>query len=390
MKLLAKNLILASLIMVAGFGTATAQNNPDPLQSGFQNPPESARPRVWWHWMNGNITKEGIKLDLEWMHRVGLGGFQNFDAALQTPQVVDKRLAYMTPEWKDAFKYATTLADQLGMEEAIAGSPGWSESGGPWVPASQGMKKYVWSETEVKGGKPFTGTLADPPEVTGAFQNEGIHDQEPPPGTQAIPQYYADSVVVAYKKSAIDMPVEALHAKITASGGSPDVAMLSDGDLEKTTGIPIPAVGEVSWIQYEFPEPQSIRSITYVTKDPDWIQALVAGIAAPEKTLEASDDGQSFHEIVKLGSSDAPEHTISFPAVTAKYFRVTFKRPPPPQIPDWAAGIDPASMGIKVPPPPTTTKLQNWCFIPERASTILKKRLHLFRNRISMALRRRK
>ena len=43
--------------------------------------------------MNGNISKEGIKLDLEWMHRVGLGGFQNFDAALSTPQVVDHRLA---------------------------------------------------------------------------------------------------------------------------------------------------------------------------------------------------------------------------------------------------------------------------------------------------------
>src|ERR1039458_10827436 len=90
--------------------------------------------------MNGNITKEGIKLDLEWMHRVGLGGFQNFDAALDTPQVVDHRLAYMTPEWKDAFKYATTLADQFGMEEAIAGSPGWSESGGPWVTAGEGMR----------------------------------------------------------------------------------------------------------------------------------------------------------------------------------------------------------------------------------------------------------
>ena len=83
--------------------------------------------------MNGNITKEGIKLDLEWMHRVGIGGFQNFDASLFADTVVEKRLVYMTPEWKDAFAYATTLADQLGLEEAIAGSPGWSESGGPWV-----------------------------------------------------------------------------------------------------------------------------------------------------------------------------------------------------------------------------------------------------------------
>src|SRR5437899_12052158 len=97
------------------------------------------------------------------MHRVGVAGFQNCDAALDTPQVVDKRLVYMTPEWKDAFKYATTLADRLGLEEAIAGSPGWSESGGPWVPASEGMKKYVWSETFIEGGKPFTGTLAHPP-----------------------------------------------------------------------------------------------------------------------------------------------------------------------------------------------------------------------------------
>ena len=152
------------------------QASTDTLEQGFRQPPDSAKPRVWWHWMNGNISKEGIKLDLEWMHRVGLGGFQNFDAALATPQVVDHRLAYMTPEWKDAFKYATTLADQLGMEEAIAGSPGWSETGGPWVPASQGMKKYVWSETLVEGGKPFTGTLAHPPSNTGAFQNMGVRD----------------------------------------------------------------------------------------------------------------------------------------------------------------------------------------------------------------------
>lgn len=54
----------------------------------FQNPPQSARPRVWWHWMNGNITKEGIKADLDWMKSIGLGGVQHFDANLGTPQIV--------------------------------------------------------------------------------------------------------------------------------------------------------------------------------------------------------------------------------------------------------------------------------------------------------------
>src|SRR5256885_5734477 len=102
-------------VWIIGLGQLHAQNSADALKQGFENPPNGARPRVWWHWMNGNITKEGIKLDLEWMHRVGLGGFQNFDAALSTPKLADQRLVYMTPEWKDAFKYATTLANQLGI-----------------------------------------------------------------------------------------------------------------------------------------------------------------------------------------------------------------------------------------------------------------------------------
>ena len=83
--------------------------------------------------MNGNITKEGIQKDLEWMDRSGIGGLMNFDANLFTPVVVKQKLAYMTPEWKDAFKFTTELAKQKNLELAIAGSPGWSVTGGPWV-----------------------------------------------------------------------------------------------------------------------------------------------------------------------------------------------------------------------------------------------------------------
>jgi hypothetical protein len=331
MKRLVTKLITAGFVLVFGLGTVAAQSKPaqskpDSLRSGFDNPPQSANPRVWWHWMNGNITKEGIKLDLEWMHSVGIAGFQNFDANLTTPQVVTKRLPYMSPGWKDAFKYATVLADQLGMEEAIAGSPGWSESGGPWVPASQGMKKYVWSETFVEGGRPFTGRLAHPPTVTGAFQNLIRHDEPLAPGV-AEPQFYADSAVVAYRRPASDVPLAELHPKITASAGEPDIAMLSDGDLEKTTKLPIPAVGQSAWIQYEFAAPTAIRALTYVMRNPDRGAANRAGYVVPLKTLEASDDGVSFRTIVDLPDRGSIEHTLAFPAVTAKYFRVAFKRP---------------------------------------------------------------
>jgi len=354
-EMIRQTLKLAALVLVAAAIAGAQEKSPsDPLKSGFENPPQSARPRVWWHWMNGNITKEGIKLDLDWMHRAGLAGYQNFDAALQTPQVVEKRLAYMTPEWKDAFKYAITTGDQYGMEMAIAGSPGWSETGGPWVPAAEGMKKYVWSETPVEGGKPFSGVLKPPPSNTGAFQNIGIRDELGTPNESKIPQFYADSVVFAYKKSPVDQSVESLNAKITSNGDSLDPAVLSDGDLEKTTTIPIPAVDKDSWVQWEFPQATTIRSITFVTRDPGWIESMVARMSAPEKSLESSDDGQNWKAVAKLESGDAPEHTVSFAPVTAKYFRVTFKRTPPPPIPDWAEGIDPSSFGVKLPPVPTT------------------------------------
>jgi hypothetical protein len=347
-----RNLLVIVLLSLGSLGAAMAQNTADALHSGFENPPESARPRVWWHWMNGNISKEGIKLDLDWMHRVGLGGFDSIDASLATPQVVPHRIIYMTPEWDSAFLYATRLGDEYGMEESINSSPGWSETGGPWVSPSEGMKKYVWSKTEIEGGQPFQGKLAPPPENTGAFQNVGVHDalrgQAGPP-----PQFYADSVVVAYRQPETDVSLASLHPDITSSGGSPDFTMLTDGDLSKFTGIPIPPAGQKAWIQYAFPQPVTIRAVTLVTNDPSRIVAMIYGIAPPQKALEASDDGQTWHTVSELATGESPETTVSFPAVTAKYFRVIFLRVPPPPPPAWAKGLDPKSFGLNVGAAPT-------------------------------------
>src|SRR3954467_5384557 len=101
----------ALLLSAATFAQTKQAAANDSLYTNFVNPGNAARPRVWWHWMNGNITKDGIRKDLEWMSRSGIGGFQNFDAGMATPQVVAKRLTYMTPEWKDAFRFTTKLAD---------------------------------------------------------------------------------------------------------------------------------------------------------------------------------------------------------------------------------------------------------------------------------------
>ena len=323
-KLLGLTALAAALL---GAWAVPAQNPGDPLERGFQNPPNSAKPRVWWHWMNGNITKEGIKLDLEWMKRVGIGGFQNFDAALNTPQVVEKRLVYMTPEWKDAFKYAATLADQLGLEMAIAGSPGWSESGGPWVPPAQAMKKLVWSETRVEGGRPFAGTLPKPPSSTGPFQNIARGGGAPAPGQTPAPEYYADSAVVAYRAPSSDVSLAELQPKVTSSGGAFDLAALTDGDLVKTTALPAAPAGEKAWIQFEFARPQAVQGLTLVAGGGG--RGGRGGAGDSGQALEASDNGQDYRTVAAIPGGGAAERSIAFPAATAKFFRVTFRTQAP-------------------------------------------------------------
>ncbi len=311
----------ALLFALAGAAISPAQTPGDALLTNFKNPPSGAKPRVWWHWMSGNITKEGIRADLEWMKRVGIGGFQNFDAGLSTPQIVDKRLVYMTPEWKDAFRFTATLADKLGLEMTIAGSPGWSESGGPWVTPAQAMKKYVWSETQVEGGRPFTGKLPKPPSAVGTYQNRA--DRKWPV------EFYADSAVVAYRTA----KAESVPAEITSSGGTFNTAALSDGDYSNATLLPAAAVGEKAWIQFEFPSSQTIHGATLATAGPG---RHYAHDPNPEQRIEASDDGIHFRTLASIpaASDRASVFTVAFPAVTARYFRLTvLTTPPPPRDP---------------------------------------------------------
>jgi len=331
-----------------------AQQAPTDLQQGFQTPPESARPRVWWHWMNGNITKEGINLDLEWMKRVGLGGFQNFDADLGTPQVVKTRLVYMTPGWKDAFLFTTHKADALGLEMAIAGSPGWSESGGPWVKPFQAMKKLVWSETTVEGGQPFHGVLAPPPTETGPFGNLAQADlMGALGGGKAHPpvDFGADVSVIAFREPADDLTMAQLKPKVTTSGGGEiDASLLWDSDLNQSVAFPAAAPGQKSWIQFEFAKPETMQAVTFAMGGPGNPLAQFQGETGRGPVLEKSDDGVTFEEIVRLPTAGAVQHTMSFHPVSARFFRLSFLEQMPPK--PGPGDIDLSDFGVKPPTGP--------------------------------------
>ncbi|MGN0833306.1 MAG: glycosyl hydrolase [Kiritimatiellia bacterium] len=124
------------------------------LEEGFREPPSAAKPQVWWHWMAGNVTREGITADLEAMAEVGIGGAILFDAGLGTRWgVPEGTLDFNTPQWYETVRFAAQEAKRLGLELGIANCSGWANSGGPWNTPYHAMKRVCFTSTVVKGGK---------------------------------------------------------------------------------------------------------------------------------------------------------------------------------------------------------------------------------------------
>lgn len=325
------------LLLILLFGTLSmsAQNRQE-LYQNFQYPPESAKIRVWWHWMNGNISKDGIRKDLYWMRRAGIGGFQNFDGGLATPQLVDKRLAYMTPEWQDAFSFTAQLADSLGLEFAIASAPGWSETGGPWVTPKDGMKKLTWRSMVIDGGKKgnsFKGKLPEPYKTVGNFMNVPIKEDASgamiglfSDNSQAVEEYYEDIAVLALRLPETEADLLKLNPKVTSSGGSFTLEQLVNDNLDDAEALPRNENDDYAWIQFEFAEPFTLRAVSMTD---DNIQDTYNQSSGNEgnKILEASDDGMSFRKIATLQQGKAVRHTVSVPTTSARFFRMKYLNP---------------------------------------------------------------
>src|SRR3954454_22677628 len=222
------------------------------LWAGFCAPPDEARPRAWWHWMDGNVDLEGIRLDLEWLHRVGVRGVQMFDGGMGTPLVVPEKVSHGSPEWRDAVRLATTTAQELGLEFAVATSAGWSAAGGPWVEPADAMKKVVWSETRVLGGGDVEVPLRPLPDVAGPYQDS--------PRGAGGPRFALDWVVVA--APAEQVPPVLAPAAVTASAPIGDWSCLVDGRFADTIALPRDPAGRSSaWVEQLFDEPVTVGAL---------------------------------------------------------------------------------------------------------------------------------
>ncbi len=179
MRFLMLALIASALAVSQAFGAPPKV----PLKDIFQDPPDEAKPWVYWFWLNGNITAEGITADLEAMARVGIGGALIMEVDQGIPR---GSVDFMSDAWRGLFKHAVAEAGRLGLEINMNNDAGWNGSGGPWVTPENAMQKVVYSETLAAGPCTFD-TVLDTPEVVAGYYRDIAVLAFPTPGDYRIP-----------------------------------------------------------------------------------------------------------------------------------------------------------------------------------------------------------
>ena len=297
------------LALLAGAQVAGAQG----LYEQFADPPQEARPLVWWHWMDGNVSIDGITKDIEWMERAGIGGFHQFDAGgIGMHPIVDETMPYQSPQWQVAMRYAMSLAAEKGMETAVASAPGWSSTGGPWVKPEDAMKKLTWRTCEVTGGSVQLIRMPALFDIPGTYQN--IAD-----GGDAE-HWFQHVATLAVKLPDAELSMQEMGARVTSSGGHFTVGELTDGDFSQDLELPMPSDGESAWIQYSFDHPQLIRAMTLCggQKRSIWRNTP----PTYDNCLEASDDGFTWRRVCDIPSACSSVLTMDIPATRARHFRL--------------------------------------------------------------------
>ena len=211
------------------------QHQFESLAEGFASPPDSIQTSVYWYWISNNISKEGVVKDLEAMKKAGIN--RAFIGNIGLENVPYGEVEMLSEEWWEIIHLALKTATQLDIEIGIFNSPGWSQSGGPWVEAENAMRYLTASETtRVKGPRQFSGNLERPAEL------------------------YQDVKVLAYPvPKYTGQHLNASNCTVTSQPMVQNLAKIMDGDT--ATSITFPE-GKKFIIDFQSNKPFTARSIS--------------------------------------------------------------------------------------------------------------------------------
>lgn len=268
-------------------------------RSEFQNPPTSSKVHVWWHWMGGNITKDGITKDLEAMKAQGVVQATIFNIGeIYTKKVDVPKVKFNSPEWIEMYQWALKEANRLDLTIGIQTIDGFATVGGSWITPELSMKQYVWTKTSVDGGKEVSVKLAEPVKVENFYRDEAVI---------AFPMQENSN---SFKEARPEIDVNKVSTGNVLFDGNPK----SEIDFKK---------GHVADIRFDA-DFAANKIVLYPHLPFCWDMPLVdKGRIKLFFALSISKDGKTYNKVADLEFTGVNKAiTVSFPAIKAKYFRL--------------------------------------------------------------------
>ena len=270
---------------------------------GFQTPPDSIQTSVYWYWISDNISEEGVVNDLQAMKKAGIN--RAFIGNIGLDDMPYGKVKMFSDEWWNILHAALKTATELNIEIGIFNSPGWSQSGGPWVGADAAMRYLTASELRVKGPQKLIQKLEKPIDI---FQDVKVI---------AYPAPNDDQLILSSK-----------NGTITSTPRVPGLEKVTDGDNK--TGITFPGVNEFV-LDLESKEPFTARSLSVRSTDYPMLANAVLQVK------EAGDRYRTLTEFqinrsnpaLNVGFEPYAPVVVSFPATTGSGFRLIIRNANP-------------------------------------------------------------
>lgn len=294
--------LLFVLILSLCSTISLSQTKLNSLEKSFYRVPDSIQTSCYWYWMSGNISIDGVQKDLESMKKVGIN--RAYIGNIGYPATPYGKVEIFSDEWWDIIHTALKTATKLNIEIGIFNSPGWSQSGGPWIKPEQTMRYLAASDTAIQGGRLLDITLKKPIKP---FQDVRVL-------AFPISQNYGSSISDLNPKLSC-IPANKDIENIMNSANANDISLPPSGTFQLDINAPTPYTATSITIY-----PANVRMKA--------IAELQIKMDGKFKTIKTFEIDRSNDELI-VGFKPYGPVSISLPQVTSSNYRIIFSNATP-------------------------------------------------------------
>lgn len=212
----------------------------------FRTPDKIFYPETWFHYIGGNVSKEGITKDLEAIASAGFSGVQLFHGQFGGSWPgVDPQITCLSPLWDGMVQHTGEECRRLGLRFTMQNCPGWAMAGGPWIEPENAMRHLAWSRTDcVSKGEAVVLQLSLPQQGQEEWRD------------------YRDVRVLAFPTPEGDTG-QPLHPTVLQSNYAADWQKQLSGEASNALSLPATDNDRPHWVEFEFPKTTPIRTLEF-------------------------------------------------------------------------------------------------------------------------------